>query len=224
MNRANKKRRCRRLDNHKEYIPSGREMSNVEHVVIQLDEFEAMRLCDYDGLNQIQASEEMRISRATIQRLLNTGRLKIMDALLNDKYIMVNNETQNIFLKGENNMNKLSNNLVRIAFPTTDGISVDEHFGHCKSFMVFELENQTLKDQSILTPPPHAPGVLPAFLGDNNVDVIITGGMGQMAINLFKEQNIDVILGARGSIKDNLHEFLSGLMVSDGTPCDHHHQ
>ena len=45
--------------------------------------------------------------------------------------------------------------------------------------------------------------------------------MGQRAIDLFKAQDIEVILGARGKIEDNLNEYLSGELYSSGTPCVH---
>ena len=44
-----------------------------------------------------------------------------------------------------------------------------------------------------------------------------------MAINLFKESNIDVILGAEGSVDDNLQEFIKGELSSTGSACEHDH-
>jgi predicted DNA-binding protein (UPF0251 family) len=49
---------------------------------LALDEFEAMRLCDLEGLSQIEAGERMQISRGTVQRLLESGRRKVVQALL----------------------------------------------------------------------------------------------------------------------------------------------
>lgn len=219
-----KKRYCRRLDRGKIFHPLGMEYNNEAAVRISLDEFEAMRLCDYEGKNQIEASAEMKVSRATIQRLLRTGRKKMTDALLNVKTIVLENETDYIQLKGENNMNKDALTNLRIALPTTNKVNVDEHFGHCKFFAVYQVEENEIVEQSYLVAPPHAPGVLPKFLGEHRVDVIITGGMGQMAINLFKEQDIEVILGARGTIEDNLKEYLGGDLVSTGEACKHDHE
>lgn len=121
-------------------------------------------------------------------------------------------------------MNKEAQKTLKIALPTTNKVQVDEHFGHCKFFAVYQVEGNEIAEKSYLVAPTHAPGVLPKFLGEHDVDVIITGGMGQMAINLFKEQNIEVILGARGSIEDNLREYLGGDLVSTGEACKHDHQ
>lgn len=69
----------------------------LEQVMINLDEFEAIRLCDLEGNNQIEASKSMGISRGTIQRLLSSGRAKIADALLVGKIIVIqqNQELKN---------------------------------------------------------------------------------------------------------------------------------
>jgi uncharacterized protein len=71
------------------FKPIGIPIIELKEEVLHLDEFEAMRLCDYDGMNQIQAAEAMGVSRATVQRLLLSGRKKIVDALLHSKGITV---------------------------------------------------------------------------------------------------------------------------------------
>ncbi len=86
-----KKRCCRILDEEKVFKPIGIQMRELEVADIPLDEFEAIRLCDFEEKNQIEASEIMGISRGTVQRLLQSGRKKIVDALLNTKVINIKN-------------------------------------------------------------------------------------------------------------------------------------
>jgi predicted DNA-binding protein (UPF0251 family) len=62
--------------------PRGIPLPDVKVHWLALDEFEAMRLCDLEGLSQIEAGERMQISRGTVQRLLESGRRKVMQALL----------------------------------------------------------------------------------------------------------------------------------------------
>lgn len=57
------------------------------------DEFEAMRLCDGEGLSQIDAGERMQISRGAVQRLLETGRRKVIQALLSNQALGVSAES-----------------------------------------------------------------------------------------------------------------------------------
>ena len=218
-----KKRYCRRLESGKIYKPQGIPMSEIEKEILSLDEFEARRLCDYEGYSQIEAAEEMDVSRATIQRLLEHSRKKIVTAFLHNSAIELRNDIANIKLKGENKMNKQEKQTLKIAFPTSDKVTIDGHFGHTKEFAIYSVTNNEVTNVAFLTPPQHEPGVLPRFLGQANVDVIITGGMGKMAADLFKEQNIDVILGANGRIDVNLHEYLGGFLTDQGSVCEHDH-
>ncbi len=110
---------------------------------------------------------------------------------------------------------------LRIALPTSDMVTVEAHFGHCKQFAIHSVKDNKVVEVEFVDAPPHQPGLLPAFLGAKDIQTIITGGMGQRAIDLFKEQNIEVILGANGTIKEMLEVYLSGQLVSNGEPCAH---
>lgn len=216
-----KKRHCRRLETGKLYKPAGYRMSELTKQTLGLDEFEAIRLCDYEGRSQIEAAEEMAVSRATIQRLLEQSRKKIVQAFLQNQAIELTNDTTNIKLKGEHNMHKQSNQSLKIAFPTSDKNTIDGHFGHTKEFAVYTVNNNQINNVSYVTPPPHETGVLPNFLSDANIDLVITGGMGKKAIDLLKEYNIDVILGATGPIDLALNDYLDGSLSSEGDVCAH---
>ena len=67
---------------------------DLEEVVLNLDEFEAMRLCDHENLSQIEAGGKMHVSRATIQRLLSSGRYKLLDALLCSRAIKIHDQME----------------------------------------------------------------------------------------------------------------------------------
>jgi len=60
-------------------------MSQLQMLELGLDELEAMRLCDFEGRQQEDAAETMGVSRGTIQRLLEAGRRKTLDALIHGK-------------------------------------------------------------------------------------------------------------------------------------------
>lgn len=219
--RYRKKRFARRLDKQRDYKPMGLPRRDLPITRIELDEFEAMRLCDIDGLSQIDAAEAMAVSRATIQRLLISGRKKLLSAILNHHAFHIDNSTEHISLRGENKMGIEQQNNKVIAFPTSNRQDVDGHFGHTKEFALYTINNNAIEAKTYVTPPPHEPGVLPQFLAEQGANVIITGGMGQRAINLFKQHNIDVILGAEGTIETNLKEYLGGMLESNGSGCDH---
>lgn len=112
---------------------------------------------------------------------------------------------------------------MRIAFPTNNGETVEEHFGHSRQFALCTIEEGVEWNREILTAPAHTPGAFPRFLKEKGADVIITGGMGQRAISLFEEANIEVILGAGGKIEDAIKQFLAGELKSTGSSCNHNH-
>jgi uncharacterized protein len=85
MPRNKKMRYCRGIDGYNLYKPSGIPLSQMEIIELGLDELEAMRLCDLDGMQQEEAADAMGISRGTIQRLLESGRRKTLDALVHGK-------------------------------------------------------------------------------------------------------------------------------------------
>ena len=89
-----KHRNCRRIGGERNFKPSGIPRVELQTIELQRDEFEAMRLCDHDGKSQIEAAEAMGISRGTVQRLLETGRKKILDVLLHSKNLVIPGDNQ----------------------------------------------------------------------------------------------------------------------------------
>ncbi len=103
------------------------------------------------------------------------------------------------------------------------GTEVAQHFGHCESFRVFTTENGTITTETNIVNPGHRPGFLPNFLGDLGVEVIIAGGMGGGAVEIFNERNIEVIVGAAGDARAAVAAYLNGDLKSTGSVC-HEHQ
>jgi len=111
--------------------------------------------------------------------------------------------------------------MLKIAVASDNGMATD-HFGHCKEFMIFDTENnQIIKSESIPNPG-HKPGFLPNYLADNGVNVIISGGMGQGAVDIFNSRNVEVILGATGKPEKLVEDYLKGLLESTGSICHQH--
>ena len=65
-------------------------MSGMQTTVLSLDQFEAMRLCDLEDLEQAEAGQRMGVSRGTVQRMLYEARKQMIDAILNNRAIIVN--------------------------------------------------------------------------------------------------------------------------------------
>jgi predicted DNA-binding protein (UPF0251 family) len=94
MPRPRKQRCCRRYRADRILKPQGIPMRDVRTVELSLDQFEAMRLCDHEGLDQQQAGERMGVSRGTVQRLIYRGRQQVIEALLRNHAIAINLRNQ----------------------------------------------------------------------------------------------------------------------------------
>jgi ATP-binding protein involved in chromosome partitioning len=112
---------------------------------------------------------------------------------------------------------------MRIAIPTTDG-KLAMHFGHCEQFTILNVdeEKKTVLDAQSVTPPAHEPGLLPRWLHEQGADIIIAGGMGRRAQDLFAQNGIEVIVGApAGAPADIAAAHLAGALKQGENVCDH---
>ena len=100
MPRPYKRRRIRGEPNSSYFKPSGIRRTELEEVILAADEFEAIRLKDFMGLDQKECAEKMDISQPTFHRLIVSARKKVADAIVNGKAIKINNE--NFKITGRN--------------------------------------------------------------------------------------------------------------------------
>ena len=85
-------RKCRRVwlePNVTYFKPSGIRIIELDEVVLTVDEYEAIRLKDLEGFDEESAAKRMGISQPTFNRLINTARKKIADAIVNGKAIKI---------------------------------------------------------------------------------------------------------------------------------------
>ena len=71
------------------FKPVGVPMTKLDEIVMTLDEFEAMRLADLDGLYQEEASTQMNVSRTTFSRIVASAHKKLADAIVHGKAIRI---------------------------------------------------------------------------------------------------------------------------------------
>lgn len=89
MARPKKKRRILCNPSAVYFKPRGIPMVELEEVILEDDQLEAIRLADFEGLSHEDAAERMQISRATFGRIVNSARKIIADGLLNGKAIRI---------------------------------------------------------------------------------------------------------------------------------------
>lgn len=102
------------------------------------------------------------------------------------------------------------------------GNEVAGHFGHCENFNIYCAEDGRIVSCESIPNPGHRPGFLPNYLGDLGVEVIISGGMGGGAVEIFNSRNIEVITGASGDAGRCVERYLAGELESTGSVCHKH--
>ncbi|HIJ72485.1 MAG TPA: ATPase [Candidatus Hydrogenedentes bacterium] len=112
---------------------------------------------------------------------------------------------------------------MRIAVPLANG-RLAMHFGHCERFVFLDtdVEEKAILNKEEAEAPPHHPGLLPQWLAAQGAQVIIAGGMGQRALQLFAQNGIKVVVGAPAeSPEDLVSAYLNGSLSAGENVCDH---
>ena len=112
---------------------------------------------------------------------------------------------------------------MRYAIPVSGGI-VSPHFGHCEHFALVDVDEKTkeIVKKELVPSPGHQPGLLPTWLADQGVSIVIAGGMGSRAQSLFQQNRIAVVIGTMESDPEKavLHH-LDGRLATGDNICDH---
>ena len=109
----------------------------------------------------------------------------------------------------------------KFAIPTVNNL-LTPHFGHCEEFAIVETEDNSIINVNYITPPVHQPGAYPSFLANQGVSVIISGGMGVKAQDLFAQNNIEVCIGVSSDSPQYIVEqYLNNQLQTGQNLCDH---
>jgi len=112
---------------------------------------------------------------------------------------------------------------VRYAIPVS-GNMVSTHFGHCEHFALIDVDEQRreIVGKELVPSPGHQPGLLPTWLAEVGVSVVIAGGMGSRAQSLFQQNRIKVIIGVLESDPERVvMNYLNGILATGDNICDH---
>ncbi|HPC84112.1 MAG TPA: iron-sulfur cluster carrier protein MrpORP [Thermoanaerobaculaceae bacterium] len=112
---------------------------------------------------------------------------------------------------------------MRIAIPLADG-RLAQHFGHCAAFALLDvdLDQRKILARQDVPAPDHQPGLLPPWLAERGAKIILAGGMGSRAQQLFAQHGIQVIVGVPSETPEALvTAWMAGTLVSGENVCDH---
>ena len=117
---------------------------------------------------------------------------------------------------------------MRIAISAQDDRGLEgvvaHHFGRCPYFAFVDVEGHTITEVEVLGNPyynKHQPGQVPKYIQRQGADVMVAGGMGQRAIQIFDQMGIEAYSGAAGTIRRAV-ELVVGGQLTEATPCRDH--
>jgi len=99
------------------------------------------------------------------------------------------------------------------------------HFGRCPFYTIVDVDDNEVKEVQVIENPyfqNHVPNVVPGFINEQNANVMIAGGMGPRAIQMFEGYGIEVATGLGGIVENVLKAYLDG-RVQGASACSHDH-
>lgn len=111
----------------------------------------------------------------------------------------------------------------KIAIPVVGG-KLSAHFGHCEvfAFVTVDMDSKTIVETELKNPPAHEPGVLPNWTAEQGANLIIAGGMGTRAQDMFENHGVKVMVGAPTDTPEVIVKaYMDGTLQVGGNVCDH---
>ena len=105
---------------------------------------------------------------------------------------------------------------------TYDNGEVFQHFGRTENFKVYEVENNQVVSSEVIGSNGIGHGALAGLLAEEDIEVLICGGIGVGAQNALSEAGITLVAGAAGNTDEVVESYLKGELVSTGANCNHH--
>ena len=216
--------RCRRIGQQPAYRSfSPDDAPEAESVTMTVDEFEALRLLDDEGLTQEACAAKMNIARTTVTAIYENARRKVARVLVHGKRLLIAGGCcefdpielqQDIMEKGSNSM--------RIAVTYENG-EIFQHFGHTEQFKLYDVEEGKIIKEQVAGTNGSGHGALAGFLQAAKVDALICGGIGMGAQMALADAGIKLYAGVQGQADAAAKALAEGTLEYDpNARCDHH--
>ena len=241
MPRPQRRRRVCSEPEYTEFLPKG--STGYDVVILFTDEYEAIRLVDFEKKTHEQCALQMEISRTTVTEIYERARFKLADSIVNGKRLVIEGGSYRLCggtaknCCGRNCINSLlysknsdgnvlgkkgGANIMRIAV-TYDKGQIFQHFGHTEQFKVYDVEDRKITAEQVVDTMGNGHGALAGFLAANQVDTLICGGIGGGAQNALAEAGIKLYGGVSGSADEAVKALIEGnLGYNPDVHCDHH--
>ncbi len=225
--------RCRRVcaePGCRGFFPQSEQSAG--EVVLTVDEYEVIRLVDYEKRTHEQCAAQMEISRTTVTEIYENARFKLSDSLVNGKFLAIAGGNYRV-CQGDRERGcgrncrwvlreKKGEATVRIAIPYEDG-QVFQHFGHTSQMKIYDTENGQIAQEQVADTTGSGYGALAGFLSGLKVDVLICGGIGAGVQKALAQAGIKRYSGVTGSADEAVKALLAGtLNYNADVHCNHY--
>jgi predicted DNA-binding protein (UPF0251 family)/predicted Fe-Mo cluster-binding NifX family protein len=225
-------------------------MCELDEIIMTLDEFEASRLADLDGLYQELAAERMGVSRPTFSRIIDAARRKVADALVHGKALRIEGgpvhmgpsrccqlhdaESDEAPLPTDpgsetKKPDPRKGTAMNLCIPVTEDLGLKSpvcaHFGSAPIFMIVDTESESRRAISNSNQH-HGHGMCTplASLQGEHIDGMAVGGIGMGALTKLQASGIRVFMSEHATVAATVAAFKAGTLrpMTPGSACAHH--
>ncbi len=235
MSRPTKCRLICRFPQTVEFVPvAGGEKE--EPVILTVDEYEAIRLIDREGLSQEQCSQRMQVARTTAQKIYDSARKKLADVLVDGRPLKIEGGEYRLCNGGnqfcgmgcikqriyQTFQKSKGDTIMRIAATYENG-QVYQHFGHTEQFKLYDVEDGKVVSSQVVSTNGQGHGALAEVLNALQADTLICGGIGGGARAALASVGIQLYGGVTGEADAAIAALLAGTLAYDpDVQCSHH--
>ena len=217
-------KRCRQICGYPAFWSFAPEKADApETIRFTLDEYEAVRMIDYEKLTQEDCAAAMGVSRATVAGIYENARFKLADAIINGKRIRITGGSYRIdSIPASAEINEKGDQIMRIAVTYEQG-AVGQHFGRTEQIKIYDIADGEIRAGQVIDTNGTGHGALAGFLRAAEVETLICGGIGMGAKMALEEVGIRLLPGVTGNADDVVKDYLAGKLAYDpDTECHHH--
>ncbi|MCD8326824.1 MAG: DUF134 domain-containing protein [Lachnospiraceae bacterium] len=226
MPRPTKCRMICRFPRTLEFIPAKAE-DGKPPVILTLDEYETIRLIDKEGLSQEQCSKRMQVARTTVQKIYDSARKKLANALVEGQPLKIEGgeyrlcnginpfcgleECYRLELDQAFHKSK-GDNIMRIAVTYENG-QIYQHYGHTQQFKIYDVADGKIQSCEVVGTNGHVHGALAEVLNALQTDILICGGIEGGAQSALASADIQLYGGVTGDADAAVEAFLTGTLT-----------
>ena len=232
MARPCKKRRICQLPRCTAFRPQG--TSERPTVRLTLEEFECLRLMDYEGLTQAACAAQLGVARTTAQALYQSARVRLAAALVEGRPLVIEGGSYELCpcTSAASCAPAFCPKRQKGVFPMKIGIPYDEstqqifqHFGKTAAFKIYTVADGAVQSSEVVTTGGQLHEGAAQLLAAHGVDTVICGGVGGGMQAALAQAGIRFYSGVQGAADAAAEALLTGNLAYDPAArgCQHHH-